>query len=187
MATLLLSKLRKHRVVDGSAVLGYAFAHDGRGGLGTSGWEAVSELVESTVLEQRDASQALRRVERRLEHLSSEGMDDAAVGHAQADVDQARTALDDARRSKKSILASLFTSACSLLSAHEASSAASGAPLHHEWRRVVLGRTLALGRLYATEFSLQTVEIVVEGNDVAENVRDLVFPPLRQVQTWVGG
>ena len=187
MQALLLSKLRKHKVIDGSTLLAFAFHPDGRGGLGQGGWEAVNELVESVVLRQRDATQVLRRCERRLAGLVAEGMDDAAVGQAEAEVAEARVELDDARRQKKETLANLFAGACGLLGAHEAAAkGASGMPRFLEWYRMTLGRTLALGRRYASEFSLDTVEIVVEGNGVAESVRDLVFPPLRQVQAYTG-
>lgn len=187
MCALLLAKLRKYAVVDGGALLAFAFHADGRGGLGQAGWEAVGELIEGAVLQQRDAAQALRRRERRLADLAAEGTDDAAVAQAEAEVAEARVDLDDARRYKKAMLANLFAGACGLLSTHQvAATAASGMPRFHEWYRVVLARTLALGRRYASEFSLATVEIVVEGNDVAESVRDLVFPPLRQVQAYTG-
>jgi hypothetical protein len=187
MQALLLSKLRKHKVIDGSALLAFAFHPDGRGGLGQGGWEAVGELVESVVLHQRDATQVLRRRERRLADLVAKGMDDAAIGHAEAEVAEARVELDDARRHKKETLANLFAGACGLLGAHEAAAkGASGIPRFLEWYRMTLGRTLALGRRYASEFSLDTVEIVVEGNGVSESVRDLVFPPLRQVQAYTG-
>ena len=187
MQALLLSKLRKHKVIDGSALLAFAFHPDGRGGLGQGGWEAVGELVESVVLLQRDATQVLRRRERRLADLVAKGMDDAAIGQAEAEVAEARVELDDARRHKKETLANLFAGACGLLGAHEAAAkGASGMPRFLEWYRMTLGRTLALGRRYASEFSLDTVEIVVEGNGVSESVRDLVFTPLRQVQAYTG-
>lgn len=69
---------------------------------------------------------------------------------------------------------------CGLLSAHEAHGASS------EWWRLVLGRLLAFARHYAAEFALETVELVVEGNDVAPSVRHAVFEPLHQVQTFCG-
>ena len=139
------------------------------------------------MLLQRDATQVLRRRERRLADLVAKGMDDAAIGQAEAEVAEARVELDDARRHKKETLANLFAGACGLLGAHEAAAkGASGMPRFLEWYRMTLGRTLALGRRYASEFSLDTVEIVVEGNGVSESVRDLVFTPLRQVQAYTG-
>ena len=55
-----------------------------------------------------------------------------------------------------------------------------------EWRRVVIGRTHAIGRLHRNEFSLATVEMVAEGSDVAESVQAEVFGPLRKLEACCG-
>ena len=83
--------------------------------------------------------------------------------------------------------ANLFVGACGILSANAATGASSEAPDdHREWYRVVISRTLALGRLHALEYSLETVQMVVAGTDASESAKKLIFLPLREVQSYCG-
>ena len=79
----------------------------------------------------------------------------------------------------------LFAGACTVLSA-PAAGGGLGASDAAEWRRVCVGRTHAIGRLHRNEFSLETVELVAEGSDVAEEVREEVFGPLRRLEKTCG-
>ena len=54
------------------------------------------------------------------------------------------------------------------------------------WRRVCIGHVHALGRLHRNEFSLQTVEMIAESNEVADSVREEVFEPLRRLEHCCG-
>jgi len=184
MCALLIAKLCKHRVVDSSAIFAFAFHADGRGKLDHAGWEIVNEHIWAIIYHQRDVAALVRSKQHRLEDVMSRCTDDAGVRHAEAEVASARAALDDARRQKKGVFADLFAHACGLLGARNTRSEVALAE-QQEWRQLVLSRLLALGRLHAGEYSLDTVELVVEGNDVAHSVRDAVFPPLRTVQCFL--
>ena len=49
-----------------------------------------------------------------------------------------------------------------------------------------MGNVHAVGRLHRNEFSIETVEMVAEGSDVPESVREEVFEPLRRLEVCMG-
>ena len=51
---------------------------------------------------------------------------------------------------------------------------------------MLIGRTHAVGRLYRNDFSLETVEMVAEGSEIPEVVREEVFGPLRKLAACCG-
>ena len=104
------------------------------------------------------------------------------MGGAEELVNEAKTSHEHARREKKSAFANFFAGACAVLSEEAPADAGDST----EWRRVCVGRTHAIGRLHRNEFSLETVEMVAEGSDVAESVQAEVFGPLRKLEACCG-
>jgi len=195
MRCILVRKLLHAGVIDVSSVLSYALSVSGRPTLiDGSGWELVYEVVEWAVGRQRDASAALRAAERRHTSLSEDGLDDNAVLNAEERVADAKANHDRARREAKAAFANFFAGTCAVLS--EGGDGAAGADgvggaggvasTDPEWRRMCAGHVHALGRLYRSEFSLETVEMVAEGSDVPEAVREEVFEPLRRLAQCCG-
>lgn len=188
MRSMLCLKLMEHHLVDPAAILSYAFSPAGRPTLvDASGWELVDDVLEWVVARQRDTAGKLRSAERRHEDASRDGLDDAAVLAAEDRVGDAKQAHEHARREKKAGFANFFAGACAVLS--EADGAAGGssfAPTEPEWRRLYVGNVHAVGRLHRNEFSIETVEMVAEGSDVPESVREEVFEPLRRLEVCMG-
>lgn len=184
MTSLLCRKLIGHRVVDASAIISHAFSAGSRRYLLTpAGWEVVDEALDWAVRRQRDTARGLDNAERRLERAASYGADGATVGGAEDLLQEAKHANEHARREKKSAFANLFAGACAALSSPpQMADAAEGA----EWRRVCIGRTLAVGRLYRNDFSLETVEMVAEGSEITDTVREEIFAPLHQLEACCG-
>lgn len=53
-----------------------------------------------------------------------------------------------------------------------------------EWWRVCVGRVCAIGRRYAGEMALETVEEIVDGSSVDPRVLEQVFGPLRKLRAY---
>ena len=109
--------------------------------------------------------------------------DDRAAESAEVHIEELQTALDEARREKKAFFANLFVDACRALSTR-LKEGDGGAPMADEWWRVCTGRICAIGRKYATELSVETVEDIVEGEGVEPAVIEVVFGPLRQLHAY---
>ena len=60
------------------------------------------------------------------------------------------------------------------------------APSDPAWRRLCVGHVHAVGRAHRSEFSIETVEMIAEGSDVPESVREEVFEPLRRLEAACG-
>ena len=184
MTSLLCRKLIGHRVVDASAIVSHAFSRGSRKHLLVpAGWEIVDEALDWVVRRQRDTARAVANAERRLERMAAHGAGESELGGAEELCGDAKQGNEHARREKKAAFANLFAGACTALSdpppmADEAEGT--------EWRRMCIGRTHAVGRLYRNDFSLQTVEMVAEGSEISEEVRAEVFGPLRKLAACCG-
>ena len=150
------------------------------------GWELMHTVSEWTVLRQRDAAAELKRTEKRLRKTIEKQDDDMMVDVDEEHVREARAVLEKVRREKKELFANLFAGACGALAEHLADASAAGRPaseaMSDEWWLLAHRRTCAAGRAHQREVDLATVEMVVEGNDVCDEVRDAVFGPLRQLE-----
>ena len=185
MQTLLLRKLIAHGLIDAPAVLAHSFSPAGRPALiDGSGWSLVHAVVGWIVGQERDSADALRSAERRHEDLARDGRDDQAVLGAEERANEVRQKHEHVRREKKAAFANLFAGACAVLSEEAADGGV--APTEPEWRRLCIGHVHALGRLHRNQFSLETVEMVAEGSDVPEGLREEVFEPLRKLGVYCG-
>lgn len=138
-------------------------------------------MSEGAVRRQRDTSANLSKRERALERLKGFSVDEAEIGGEEELVAEAKRAHEYARREKKAAFANFFAGACAALTAPPPTGDTT-----NEWRRVIAGRTHALGRLYRNDFALDTVTMIAEGSDISEAVREEVFGPLRLLELACG-
>jgi len=155
-------------------------------------WELLHALVETALARQRECSDTLRLDERRFAEVRTADDDDdmdlgggggggGGGGPAAERLARSQEALDAARREKKALFANLFAGACAALGAQPS---VGGAPLP-TWCGVTLSHMRAIGRRYARELSIETIEMVVEGSDVDTAVQAQLFEPLKQLTAYL--
>jgi len=112
------------------------------------------------------------------------GEEEGSTSAAGQRLETKRAISERARREKKELFANFFAGVCGAFDDHAKAAAAAGAPVETAWWSAAIGHAVGLCRRHIAEYSLSSVEAVVEVDELAAAVQRSVFERLREVSAW---